>query len=42
MQTNLNHMYIDIIAIDLFYQNMGMVFAYVRLRCSWISPLGFI
>ena len=26
----------DITSIDLFDQNVGMVYANVRLRCSWI------
>ena len=30
-------MLMDIIDIDLFDQNMSMVCAKVRLRCSWIS-----
>ena len=27
----------DISGIDLFDQNVGMAFARIRLRCSWIS-----
>ena len=30
-------MLLDSTSIDLFDQNMGMVSAKVRLRCSWIS-----
>ena len=30
-------MFMDITGIDLFDQNMSMVCAKVRLRCSWIS-----
>ena len=29
-------MFIDIIGIDLFDQNVGMAYAEVRLRCLWI------
>ena len=34
-------MFIDITGndLDLFDQHVGMVFAAVRLRCSWISPV---
>ena len=30
-------MFMDITGIDLFDQNMSIVCAKVRLRCSWIS-----
>ena len=30
-------MFIDIIGIDLFDQNVGMAYANVRFRCLWIS-----
>ena len=30
-------MFMDITGIDLFDQNVGMTFANVGLRCSWIS-----
>ena len=30
-------MFIDISGIDLFDQNVGMAYANVRHRCSWIS-----
>ena len=29
-------MFMDIIGIDLFDQNVGMTCAEVRLRCTWI------
>ena len=29
-------MFMTIIGIDLFDQNMGMAYAEVRLKCSWI------
>ena len=29
-------MFMDIIGIDLFDQNVGMAYAEVRFRCSWI------
>ena len=30
-------MFMDITGIDLFDQNVGMTYANVRLRCTWIS-----
>ena len=30
-------MFMDIICIDLFDQNVGMAYAEVRFRCSWKS-----
>ena len=30
-------MFIDITGIDLFDQNVGMAYANVRHKCSWIS-----
>ena len=29
-------MFMDIIGIDLFDQNVGVAYAEVRLRCTWI------
>ena len=31
-------MFLGIIGIDLFDQNVGMTYAEVRLRCLWIGP----